>query len=566
MSSGGATIAAPTVTASTSATAVVTLADVLRRLEADAGLEAQRRREMESAVRTVSRALGADPSLIPAEPRHLRPKLAKLTPAMAGVSPGRWSNVKSLLLKSLKRVGLRSMAGRSRDPLAQEWEGLRALLPNRHFQSGLSRFMSFCTARDIVPAAVAPETFVQFGKELEHNSLTRDPGGIYRDTCKIWNLAVSEIPKWPQLVVSVPDRRHNFAFSLDAFTELFRADVEKFLANGGEPDVFSDDYYKPLSKLTLRNRRQYIAMAATALVHSGIPIEQITGLNVLVEITNAKLLLEFLYERARSETNHQIYHVTTLLKTIARHHVHQPQETVDRLRKLCKALKPQTERFTEKNRHCLRQFADNKKLLALLTLPERVLAQVAKRRTLRRRDAVRVQLATATAILLNIPIRIRNLTALRPDRHLQTFGDRTFLSIASDETKNAVAIEQELPAQLARWLEIYIRKYRPVLLKTASPWLFPGENGGERPAGGFGQQITDFIAKEVGVVLTPHQFRHLAAKLFLDQHPNGFETVRRLLGHKSIETTMRHYRELEAALASKRYAAVLENCARLEVS
>ncbi|MGC2080246.1 MAG: site-specific integrase [Xanthobacteraceae bacterium] len=160
--------------------------------------------------------------------------------------------------------------------------------------------------------------------------------------------------------------------------------------------------------------------------------------------------------------------------------------------------------------------------------------------------------------MLYIPIRIKNLAGLRIDRHLQTFGDRTFLSIASDETKNAVAIDRELPAQLARQIEIYIRKYRPVLLKTPSPWLFPGENGGERPAGGFGQQIADFIAKEVGVVLTPHQFRHLAAKLYLDQHPDGFETVRRLLDHKSIETTMRNYRELEAALASKRYASVLE--------
>jgi integrase len=46
--------------------------------------------------------------------------------------------------------------------------------------------------------------------------------------------------------------------------------------------------------------------------------------------------------------------------------------------------------------------------------------------------------------------------------------------------------------------------------------------------------------------------------LFLDQHPEDLETIRRLLGHKSIETTMRYYRELEAALASKRYAAVLE--------
>ena len=93
------------------------------------------------------------------------------------------------------------------------------------------------------------------------------------------------------------------------------------------------------------------------------------------------------------------------------------------------------------------------------------------------------------------------------------------------------------------------------------PWLFPG-NGARRPSGGFGQQISAFIAREAGLVMTPHQFRHLAAKLFLDQHPDGFETVRRLLGHKSLETTMRYYREFETVLASKRYAALLDGLLR----
>src|SRR5215471_2635585 len=45
----------------------------------------------------------------------------------------------------------------------------------------------------------------------------------------------------------------------------------------------------------------------------------------------------------------------------------------------------------------------------------------------------------------------------------------------------------------------------------------------------------------------PHQFRHLVAKLYLDRHPDAFETVQRLLGHKSRETTMRFYRELDAS-------------------
>jgi integrase len=540
-----------------SSSAIVTLADVLRRLEADQTLDPPRRREMRSAINTLCRALGTDPSAVPAGPRQLRQKLSKLTAAMAGVSTGRLNNIKSLLLKALKRAGLKSMPGRSREPLAPPWEALRALLPNRHFQSGLSRFMSFCTARGIDPAMVAAETFVQFGRELE-NSLTRDPAGIYRDSSKLWNLAGKTIRGWPQVSVRVPDRRRDFALPLSAFTPSFREDVETFLANGGEPDVFSDSYYKPLAELTLRNRQQYILMAATVLVRSGTSIEHITGLNVLTTVTNAKALLRFLHERAGNKSNNQIYHVATLLKTIARHHAKQPLEVVDQLRELCKKLKPKREVFTEKNRRCLRQFTDEKKLRALLTLPERVLVQTAQRDKLRRSDAVRVEFAIATAILTNVPIRIENLTGLRLDQHLQVFGDHTLLSISVGETKNAVAIEQELPPQLVRQIQTYIRKYRPILLEGPAPWLFPGESGGRRPSGGFGQQLSKFLGEEVGVVMTAHQFRHLAAKLYLDQHADGFETVRRLLGHKSIETTMRYYRDLEAVIAGKRYAAVLD--------
>ncbi len=171
---------------------------------------------------------------------------------------------------------------------------------------------------------------------------------------------------------------------------------------------------------------------------------------------------------------------------------------------------------------------------------------------------MRVALAVATAILLNIPLRAANLAGLRLDQHLRLVGDHTFLSVPSEETKNSVAIEAEIPPRLARQFHTYVRYYRPVLIEEPTPWLFPGENGARRPSGGFGHQLSDFIAREAGVEMTPHQFRHLAAKLFLDRHPDGGETVRRLLGHKRLETTMRYYRELEAILAGKRYAALLD--------
>ena len=75
---------------------------------------------------------------------------------------------------------------------------------------------------------------------------------------------------------------------------------------------------------------------------------------------------------------------------------------------------------------------------------------------------MRVELAIATAILLNIPLRAGNLAGLELDRHLQFIGDRTFLSISPDETKNEVAIDSGAFASFdAQLLHIYINRYRP---------------------------------------------------------------------------------------------------------
>ena len=38
--------------------------------------------------------------------------------------------------------------------------------------------------------------------------------------------------------------------------------------------------------------------------------------------------------------------------------------------------------------------------------------------------------------------------------------------------------------------------------------------------------------------MTPHQFRHVAANLYLEAHPEDFETARALLGHAWSKTTL----------------------------
>ena len=534
-----------------------TFADVIRDLAADPALDPGLRREMCSAIRKVCRVLNLDPGSVPANPSRLRMLITPITAAAAGVSPGRWANIRSLTLKALKRANIPSMPGRYREPLAPEWEALRARLPDRRFRSALSSLISYCSVHGIGPADITVETFAQFGAELETSSIKRDPGGVYRDSCKLWNKASENIPGWQKLQVPVPDRRRHFAFGLHAFPPSFQADVDRFLSQRANPDVFDDNYAKPVRPLTNSTRRQNILMAATALVKTGFPVDEITSLDILVDLGNAKALLSLLLNRASGRKTGYIHHIATLLKTIARHHAHKDEKTLMGLRDMCGKLNPGRRGLTEKNQRFLRQFADLQKLAALLALPRRLLSEPDHHGGDHRGEAVKVALGLAIGIELVIPLRADNLSGLRLDRHIHRAGKAVILSIPAEETKNDNPIDAELPPWLVRLMNRYLERYRPRLIGAPSPWLFPGENG-ERRSSGFGVQISELIAKEIGITMTPHQFRHFAAKLYLDRCPGDYETVRRLLGHRDIATTMRFYRELDRVLAVQRYGELVE--------
>ena len=60
-------------------------------------------------------------------------------------------------------------------------------------------------------------------------------------------------------------------------------------------------------------------------------------------------------------------------------------------------------------------------------------------------------------------------------------------------------------------------------------------------------------------MLSPHQFRHLSAKVILDREPGNFETPRQLLGHKSIGTTAKIYAGISTRRAARHHQQFVED-------
>lgn len=174
--------------------------------------------------------------------------------------------------------------------------------------------------------------------------------------------------------------------------------------------------------------------------------------------------------------------------------------------------------------------------------------------------AVTAQLAVAIAILTFAPVRLSNLISIELDNNLiKPGGPNTacWLVFPHYDVKNRVDLDFKFDEFLTDLIDEYVHEYRPVLLRGSNTSrLFPGESG-PKTSNTLGTQITQRIQKAVGLRLTVHQFRHAAAAIYLKHHPGDYETVRRLLGHRSIQTTTHFYCGLQTTQATEEFGKII---------
>ena len=112
---------------------------------------------------------------------------------------------------------------------------------------------------------------------------------------------------------------------------------------------------------------------------------------------------------------------------------------------------------------------------------------------------------------------------------------------------------------MAASLAAYRKRYLPLISAEPTSMLFPNLSGRRRDETAFSTALGAFVKRETGLVINPHLFRHLAVTLYLQQAPDDVETARRLLGHKSIVTTLSFYADIKNDAAFRRYDGVIAN-------
>ncbi len=187
----------------------------------------------------------------------------------------------------------------------------------------------------------------------------------------------------------------------------------------------------------------------------------------------------------------------------------------------------------------MRQFELEHLKAKLLFLPVQLLAEVATDLEKDRIDFVKAQVAIGIDLQLALGLRPQNLSSLSWGRHLlEPDGPkgRLLLHLPKEEMKARKDHTVEVPEDVAKRLRWY-RRHILTRLK-GDGFLFVTKQGRLKGQRTITKQIIKAIERYLGIHMTPHQFRHLVATWYLEDHPEDIETSRALLGHASAKTTL----------------------------
>jgi integrase len=537
----------------------VTLKDVVDRLTANPDLSDTRKRDLRSAIVIYGKLKGEALSAIPLDLAAMRSTLDGMVPAQAKVSRKRWSNLRSDLAAALDASGLQPMLKTAYVTFDCSWAALLSPVQDKAVTNGLSRLARWATVRQISPAAVDDAILEQFFSELEATSLVRNLRGQRRSVAKAWNRLAALSADQALRGVQVPSNRP--PSTRVPWLELpasFRDEVEKYLVWCSVPDPLDDEARaRALAPVSVRLRHDHIHLAASAACAAGLDAERLTSLADLVEPETFRAVLRHLWEKRGGKLTSYTRDVATALITIASEWVRAPADQLSNLKKLRGKLGSLRSGLTEKNKALLRKFEDPRLLASLLGLPDRLWRTARRNLVVSKRWFIDLQTALAIDILLHTAPRIENLAALKFDEHLhwpQGRGKPALLVVRVEETKNEAPLEFELPTVLADRLYAYRNEIAPAVIGSRPDALFVSRKGMPRALSTIGIAIQRSVLRHVGVKLTPHQFRHLAAKIHLDANPGAHELVRQLLGHKDLKTTTKFYAGIDTRRAGRAHA------------
>ncbi|WP_424940103.1 tyrosine-type recombinase/integrase [Aliiroseovarius sp. S253] len=324
---------------------------------------------------------------------------------------------------------------------------------------------------------------------------------------------------------------------------------------------------------TLACRRGYVLSMAKAIVAATDVVPE-----TLEELTDPEFLeigAETLADGNKSEfPSGYVSSVLKAMRKIASDFMGRSAEDLEEISDLIALHNPGFKGISPRNRAKLHQFTEDK-IFQTMNLTDTVILIVNTEIDRRRRQQGKktgtlpakvdvmdsnlirdVMAALAHDILMSRAPRSDNVLRARLD-WVSWQDDRARLTIPAIEVKMRDKGDADLPIPLSertsRLLRNYLEVLRPRILSAEdkqNPYLFPsqGEKARGKHFSTLLKRVTRLLERHVGVSIHPHLYRHLIGWIWLKDSPDNLPKVQRLLGHKSLQTTLDYYAEIDETL------------------
>jgi hypothetical protein len=451
-------------------------------------------------------------------------------------------------------------------PVSPVWDRLRLQLTDPGTRYRLLPLMRFCSGVGIEPDAVDEAVIDRYMDHRTRTTARASDAASRRILARLWNGAGGQIDGWPQLRLVEPPVKSAEAPMWEDFPEGLRTDIEGHLIDltrmrrnkGGQR-------IRPCRPSTITTRRRELVAAVRMAVKVGIPIADLTSLRTLIHPDIAEKVLDAYWKKDGEVPKTYTINLSCRFVALAHAIGGLDDDARRRLEDFRFAIEAHREdEMTPKNLALIRSVLTDGVWSRVVNLPEQLMRQA--RRELPHapvRAAVLAQIAVAVAILTVAPIRLGNLASIHLGENLNKPGgpdSHYWLMFGKHEVKNSSALQFKLDETVTALINEYVHDFRPALVRGSNAdWLFPGVAGEHKEKISFSTQIVDQVDKSTGLRITVHQFRHAAGALILKHRPGEYELVRRMLGHKSIQTTIRFYLALETTQASEIFTDIVRN-------
>ena len=545
-------------------------ADALQTIEQATDLPPQKRAQWGSALRQIAKALNKPMETLPARWTAARFNVERLHHATVGANAKTLANQKSNVKAALRWFSKEHDVSPRGAPLTPAWAALRGGIDDYGRKARLSGFMRYCSGRGIEPPAVDETALDDYFAYRKQTTSLATNIAARRSVARAWNAGVEASANWPRQRLAEPPLQVAEAPAWEDFPEGLRRGIDDYLASLQQPRKGpSGKRYRPCSPKTIKTRRAELVAFARKAVKVGIRIGNLISLAALVHPLVVEPVIDAYWRENGEEPKIFTIELASKILALARR-VGLDHAAIEFLEDIRATLEEYRRGgLTDKNQAVVRKVLTPGVWKSVVNLPVQLMGKA--RADLPHapiKAALTAQIAVAIAILSFAPVRLTNLVSIKIDENLIKPGgphSPFWLIFPHHDVKNRVGLEFTFDEAVTELIDEYIHQFRPHLMRGSnSSNLFPGTSGEPKTASMLSAQITERVEDATGLRITVHQFRHAAAAIYLRHHPGAYEVVKRLLGHRNIQTTINFYCGLETTQANQEFGKIIRQQIRFE--